>query len=219
VRPTILYLHGFASSPDSHKGRAFAQYLGERSYYVERLDLRLPNRDELRVSAMIDHVVERAAVHERVVIVGSSLGGLVAAHAAARTPTVGLVLMAPAFDFARRWAERLGPERLVRWQAGERVETPDHAGGPPLSIDFGFYEDAARIDQPIATTVPTLVFHGRNDEVVDFAGSEAFVERAGQARLVALGDDHGLIESLPTILGESFDFIESLHRPNVENQP
>ena len=46
----ILYLHGFASSPLSRKGVAFDEYLSARGHQLQRLDLRLPNRDQLRVS-------------------------------------------------------------------------------------------------------------------------------------------------------------------------
>lgn len=214
VRPVILYLHGFASSPDSHKGKAFAAHLGEHGYALERLDLRLPTRDGLRVSAMIDHVVDRAGRHERVALIGSSLGGLVAARAAMSVDhCIGLVLMAPAFELARRWAEGLGQARLRAWQGGELIEVEDHAGGAPLAIDYGFYQDALAVDgEPFALEKPALVIHGRGDETVPFAGSEALVEGALHARLVALDDDHALIASLPVILDESLDFIDRLWR-------
>jgi uncharacterized protein len=213
VRPLILYLHGLASSPESHKGRAFAAYFGEYGYAVDRLDLRLPDRDGLRVSAMIEHAVRRARRHERVVLVGSSLGALVAAHACASLEhTRGVVLMAPAFDFVNRWDIALGPERMAAWRGGEPLRLEDHAGGPPLLVDYGFYEDAVALGPAPAVSAPLLSFHGRRDEVVDIAASRAFIDRTGHGRLVELDDDHGLIESLPVILGESLSFVDRLWR-------
>jgi pimeloyl-ACP methyl ester carboxylesterase len=200
--PTVLYLHGFASSPDSHKGKAYDAYLSERGFDVQRLDLRLPARDGLRVSAMIEHVLGRARDVEGVILIGSSLGGLVAAHAAERLSAVSaVVLMCPAFRFALRWKLSLGEAQLARWQAGEPLEVEDHAGGPPLRIDYGFYQDAIAIDDHIPSLgCPALVFHGTRDEVVPIDGSRAFVAQAADARLVEVDDDHGLAASLDFML-------------------
>ncbi|MEZ4443110.1 MAG: YqiA/YcfP family alpha/beta fold hydrolase [Polyangiaceae bacterium] len=210
--PGLLYLHGFASSPESYKGRAFARHFGEER--LRRLDLRLPNRDHLRVSAMIDHVRAETRVAEEVILIGSSLGGLVAAHVAALEPAVrAAIVMAPAFGFVRRWGERLGAEAMARWRGGEALEVEDHAGGPPLQVDFGFYEDAALVDAAFPhLEVPVLIFHGRQDEVVDIAGSVAFAEQTSHADLVKLEDDHGLVKSLPRILERSTNFIQTLRR-------
>lgn len=168
----VLYLHGFASGPDSRKGRAFSEYFTRRGYQLQRLDLRVPDRDHLRVSAMLE--VVDAALAEPALLVGSSLGGLVAAHAAAQRDDVPMcVLMAPAFRFVDRWRASLGEERVARWRAGEPLLVDDHAGGPPLEVDFGFYEDAARLDARAPDLrIPTLVFHGRDDDVVDIASSQ-----------------------------------------------
>jgi len=213
----VLYLHGFASGPGSHKGRAFEAFLGERGYRVERLDLRVPSRDQLRISEMIA-VTERAAVvHNELAVVGSSLGGLVAAHVAARLPSVlGSVLMAPAFRFAERWASALGAEQLERWRAGVPLRVDDHAGGPPLQLDYGFFEDAVKIDRDWPPLLgPALVFHGRADETVDIATSRAFVERASNARLVELDDEHRLVDSLPVILANAHPFLDRLWRTDA----
>jgi hypothetical protein len=210
----LLYLHGFASSPGSRKGRAFDDYFSARGHDVLRLDLRLPDRDRLRISAMIAAVA--AARPEGAVLVGSSLGGLVAARVAERSPgVVGCVLLAPAIGFAERWRARLGAEGFERWRAGAPIETPDHAGGPPLRVDFGFFEDAAEVDrEPLALALPLLVFHGRDDDVVDIAGSRALVAASSRARLVELDDGHTLEKSLPLILPEARDFIALLEQPS-----
>src|SRR4051794_36524174 len=97
--PRFLYLHGFASGPHSTKGLAVAAHYQRRGLAVERLDLRVPSFEHLRLSAMIETV--RGAIggeRERAVLFGSSLGGLTACRVAERDPRVcALVLMAPAF--------------------------------------------------------------------------------------------------------------------------
>jgi len=219
VDPVILYLHGFASGPDSYKGRAFEDYLAARSYSVRRLDLRVPDRDHLRISAMVALTQQAADEHRQVALIGSSLGGLVAAYVAAHHPRVlGGVLMAPAFGFAERWARSFGPRGLERWRSGIPLRVPDHAGGPALAVDFGFYEDAAELERSWGACersdstrgVPLLAFHGRADETVDIAGTRAFASLHDEVHLVELDDGHPLIESLPTMLPRSADFLDRL---------
>ena len=108
--PRWLYLHGFASGPGSSKGVALAAHYQRRGIDLQRLDLRLPSFERLRVSAMIGAV--RGAIggeRDRAVLFGSSLGGQVASRVAEEDARVcALVLMAPAFRLMERWRTRLG---------------------------------------------------------------------------------------------------------------
>jgi pimeloyl-ACP methyl ester carboxylesterase len=217
----LLYLHGFASGPESYKGRAFEDYLAPRGYQLQRLDLRVPDRNGLRVSAMVDRCRRAADEHRRVAIIGSSLGGLVAAHVAAHDERVlGAVAMAPAFGFAARWARSFGPSGLARWKSGIPLRVEDHAGGGPLAVDYGFYEDVAELEQgwaPMTASgwrrgLPMLAFHGCGDETVDIATTRAFAAAHAEVELVELDDGHTLIESLPTMLPRSAEFLDGLFR-------
>lgn len=221
---TVLYLHGFASGPDSFKGRAFDEHLGRRGMVVDRLDLRVPDRNGLRVSAMIELTRRAADAHSRVVVIGSSLGGLVAAHVAAHHAAVlGAVLMAPAFGFADRWASSFGPTGLDRWRRGVPLRVPDHAGGPPLAVDYGFYEDVAQVEAEwmpctaagLRRDIPLLVFHGRHDDTVDIEASRKFAAAHPRVELRELDDGHPLIDSLPVLLAEATTFVEALFRGEV----
>lgn len=218
----VLYLHGFASGPESYKGRAYEEHLGAEGYSVRRLDLRVPDRNGLRLSAMIDVTRRAADEHDRVAIIGSSLGGLVAAHVAAHhQAAVAGVLMAPAFGFAERWAGSFGPRGLERWRSGIPLRVEDHAGGPPLAVDYGFYEDAAAVEGAWGPTpaaartrgVPLLAFHGRADETVAIAGTRAFAAAHPEVELVELDDGHTLIESLPAMLARATAFLSRCFPP------
>lgn len=200
----ILYLHGFASGPRSTKGMAFQERFPE----LERLNLRVPSFEHLRLSAMIDTV--RARVTERTVIIGSSLGGLTAARVAERDPRViALVLLAPAFQLAARWREVLGTE-WDEWKRTGWREVNDYTTGAPARVDFGFVQDVEAIDRGYPQIdVPTLIFHGRNDETVPIAHSRTFAAR-GNINLVELDDGHELVASLPTLLDETARFLATL---------
>ncbi|MBV9947209.1 MAG: alpha/beta fold hydrolase [Myxococcales bacterium] len=110
--PRWLYLHGFASGPSSAKGTRLAEHYARRDVRLERLDLRRPSMEHLRLSAMIAHVRDAIGdARDRAVVFGSSLGGLTAARVAEEDARVcALVLLAPAFRIAERWRARLGPE-------------------------------------------------------------------------------------------------------------
>ncbi len=211
-QPLILYLHGFASSPASTKARAVAEHLADRGVEVARLDLRRPSFEHLRLSAMMAEVERHlGGSATRAVIVGSSLGGLCAARVAVRDArVVGLFLMAPAFDIARRWRARLGPD-FERWREQGWLEVDDHLTGGTSTVDFGFYEEIDRFDREVGVLpdvrVPVRVVHGLRDDVVDVGVSRAFVASRRDAHLVEVDDGHELRESLPRILVELDDFL------------
>lgn len=102
------------------------------------------------------------------VVVGSSLGGLVAAFAAARRPDLvrGLAMIAPAFGFLAHLEHLLDADGRLHTSQGQAV---------PISARV--LQDARRHDEralPAALAVPTLIVHGTADEVVPHRASEAF---------------------------------------------
>src|SRR3982751_6095740 len=109
----VLYLHGFASSPVSRKAIYFSQKLRELGISVEVPDLAEQNFRRLTITGQLQ-VIERAARGEAVSLIGSSLGGYLAALYAHKHPEVEkVVLLAPGFRFPELWANELGPERLT----------------------------------------------------------------------------------------------------------
>ncbi len=205
--PRFLYLHGFASGPRSKKGIAFAEHHVTRGVAIECLDLRVPSFEHLRLSAMLEVVT--AAIggeRERVVLIGSSLGGLTAARVAERDPRVtALILLAPAFQLLARWSAQPGWDD---WQRTGWRDVIDHTTGKPARVDFAFTEDVATIDVGFPDVrVPTLILHGVHDEAVPVAHSRRFAEGRPHVRLVELDDGHELIASLPRLLAESDAFL------------
>jgi alpha-beta hydrolase superfamily lysophospholipase len=211
--PRWLYLHGFASSPDSKKGRAVAEHYGRRGVAVERLDLRRPSFEHLRLSSMIDHVRDRIGdEHDRAVIFGSSLGGLTACRVAERDARAcALVLLAPAFGLAQGWRAHLGDEGWNAWRTSGWLEVRDHATGEKARVDHGFVEEIERMDArdrglPDAR-VPTLIVHGVHDDTVDVERSRVFARGKRHVRLVEVDDGHELVASLDRILAEADAFL------------
>ena len=208
----FLYLHGFASGPHSKKGVAFERHFAHHGVAIERLDLRVPSFERLRLSTMIDTV--RAAIgggHDSAILIGSSLGGLAAARVAERDPrVVALVLLAPAFGLVERWRHQLGGA-WDDWRRTGWYDVIDRTTSQPTWIDFGFAEDVIAIDVGLPDVrVPTLILHGVRDVVVPIDHSQRFVAQNRYATLVELDDDHELIASLPRLLGETERFVDGL---------
>lgn len=209
--PRFLYLHGFASGPDSKKGVTLAEHYAHRGVELVRLNLRVPSFARLRFSAMLETTqAALGGAADRAVLFGSSLGGLTAAEVAARDARVAaLVLLAPAFSLIDRWQQRLGPAGWQRWQQTGWLETTDYTTGQPAQVDFGFITDLQQHCTPgfPDVRVPTLILHGQRDEVVDIVAARHFAAGKRHVRLVELDDGHELVASLPRIAAEADAFL------------
>src|SRR5277367_3561711 len=113
----IVYLHGFASSPQSSKARFFAERFQAAGVPFEAPQLDEGNFEGLTISGQL-RVVEKAVGGEPAVLMGSSLGGYLAALYAARNiETIEkLILLAPAFQFPTRWKARYPAGELELWR-------------------------------------------------------------------------------------------------------
>jgi len=207
--PRWLYLHGFASGPGSAKGTRLAEHYAENGVTVERMDLRRPSMEHLRLSAMIAHV--RGAIgtpEDRAVVLGSSLGGLTAARVAEEDARVcALVLLAPAFRLVERWRTRIGEAEWEAWRTTGFLETKDHARGGMARVDFAFTEDVARVEARGGgwpdVRVPTLIIHGTRDDIVPVEGSRRWATGKQHVHLVEVDDGHELVASLDLIVREA----------------
>ncbi len=210
--PRLLYLHGFASGPRSTKGVAFAEHFAQRGRSIERLNLRVPSFEHLRLSAMIETV--KAAIggdDDHAIVIGSSLGGLTAARVAERDPrVVGLVLLAPAFRLVERWRAVLG-EELTTWERTGWREIRDYTTNAMARVDYGFVDDVRAIDVGDPDVrVPTLILHGVHDDVVPVEHSRRFATGRPHVELIELDDGHELVASLPRLLLETERFLARL---------
>jgi pimeloyl-ACP methyl ester carboxylesterase len=191
----ILYLHGFASSPASSKARFFAERLRAAGAEVEIPDLAEGDFEHLTLSAQL-RLIERAAGPAPISLVGSSMGGYLAALYAARHPEVDrLVLLAPAFRFAKRWAERIGPAAVAAWR--ERPMEVFHYGeGRKRLLSHQLLEDGETYEDFPDFHQPALIFHGAHDAVVPAEYSQTFAANHPNAHLQIFDSGHELLNVL-----------------------
>jgi pimeloyl-ACP methyl ester carboxylesterase len=200
----FIWLHGFASAPTSTKARYLKERLAAKGRTLEIPDLNEPSFRDLTVTRMLDQLAKISG-QDRLVLFGSSLGGYTAAIHAARHPdqVAAAVLLAPAFDLARRWEERMPRADLRRWRRDGVFPFEHYARGRKEELSIGFLEDAARYDAFPLPAAPTLVLQGTRDDVVDPELAREFAARmGGRARLVELADGHELTADLDRLHGE-----------------
>jgi len=212
----ILYLHGFASSPESSKARFLAERFAAAGVKFLCPDLNQPAFSTLTISRMLQQIEKRISSLPpgEIVLMGSSLGGFVAVEAAARQvgearhPITRLILLAPAVELEwDRWSE-VGPGGVDRCRDTGAVEVFHYAQDRPDRLDFGFYEDAARYHPASRQlSLPVLIFQGRQDESVSPHIVERFAERQSAATLHMLDDTHQLKNSLEFIWQETARFL------------
>jgi pimeloyl-ACP methyl ester carboxylesterase len=218
----VLYLHGFASSPESAKAKFLAERYAAAGVRFLCPDLNQPAFSTLTVSRMLQQIEKRISSLPpgEIVLMGSSLGGFVAVEAAARQvgqarhPITRLILLAPAVELEwDRWSE-VGPGGVERWRTTGAVEVFHYAHDRPDRLDFGFYEDAARYHPASRQlSLPMLIFQGRQDESVSPHIVERFAERQSAATLHMLDDTHQLKNSLEFIWQETARFLALSPKP------
>jgi alpha-beta hydrolase superfamily lysophospholipase len=223
-KTSYIYLHGFASSPSSSKAKYFEDHLLTENVHVHIPDLNGSNFEQLTLSSQLQlidaqfdsldavHVIEPS--DKKVVMIGSSMGGLLAVLKSIRCPQVAaVVLMAPGFGLMKRWPDLFGENTLDDWKQQGFLNVYHHGASSYLPLGYGFIEDAARYQTDnLQVNVPTILFHGRSDATVPIVESEDFYHNnVDQVEFHPLDDDHQLLASLDYIWDHSRSFLKRLN--------
>ncbi len=203
-----IYLHGFASSPRSSKAQFFRDRFQELELSLLTPDLNQGDFFHLTLTRQIQQVVDLLSPDEQVTLIGSSFGGLTAAWVAQRQPQVcQLFLLAPAFEFAAQWLPRLGAQ-LHQWQTTGALAVYHYTEARPVPLSYGFVEDLQTYDDnALRRPVPTLIFHGTEDEVISIEASRRYTSGRLWVSRVDLDSDHSLSNVQEAIWGMMYPLI------------
>lgn len=175
VGPTLVFLPGYASDMEGTKAVQIDRFAAAAGLGYLRLDYSgtgssggdfadgTLDRWLAEVVAAIDLVATG-----KVMLIGSSMGGWLALHAAMKRPdrVAGVVGIAAAPDFTV-WG--LKPEERESLLATSRYERPGHDGGPPQVTHARFVSsgnDLLLLHKPIMVGCPVRLVHGDKDEDV-----------------------------------------------------
>lgn len=200
MRP-VLYLHGFASGPQSSKGLYFERRFAELGVAVDLPDLAGGDFEHLTITGQLEVIGRRVRELGPEVVIGSSLGGYLAALYAARHPGVfqALVLLAPGFGFAQRWPKTLGEETARLWRKRGWMEIYHYGLKRECRLGYQLLEDGLQYEEYPAVIDPTLVIHGSRDEVVDPDWSREFAQGKPNVMLHIVDSDHQLLDVLDPV--------------------
>jgi len=183
----ILYLHGFNSSPQSHKAKVLAQYMAARGLAAQYACPALAPLASEALAAIGAEMARRPG--ERWCFVGSSLGGFYATHLA-ETHDSRAVLINPAID----------PHIGLRAYLGEQANL--HTGEPYTLTEAHLGEWQALV-APRITPERYLLLVETGDEVLDYR--KAVARYRGAEQVVIEGGDHSL-QSFPQHLDRILAF-------------
>ena len=205
----FIYLHGFASSPQSQKATAFKKRFSELGLPLTVPDLDGGDFKHLTVSRQIRIINELLDTYPNAAgaLIGSSMGGYLAALTGQLRPEVkALYLMCPGFNFIRRWRLALADDI----QKGEGlIRVFNYRYNKNMELDLGIFEDAEQweaidFDRPVSTRI----VHGLHDETVDIEESRNFARQHSWVDLKELDSDHGLISHLNWVIEDCLEFFK-----------
>lgn len=178
----IVYLHGFNSSPQSHKAQLLGRYMAERGLASQYACPALP---PLAAGAIRE--IEKLVGGESPCFVGSSLGGFYATHLVEKSGAKA-VLINPAIDPHVGLRAYLGSQRNLHT-------------GEPYELTEAHLEEWEGLYAPRVTPQRYLLLVEKGDEVLDYR--RAVQRYAGGEQIVIDGGDHSLQsfpQHLPRIL-------------------
>jgi pimeloyl-ACP methyl ester carboxylesterase len=192
----LVYLHGFASGPSSTKAQLVRARLAALGRELLIPDL-APDFTHQTITSQLA-IAEDLLSEEPAILMGSSLGGYLAALVAARHPerVRALVLLAPAFGFVPRWEAQLGAEVMAHWRRHGVMPVMHYGREREELLSIALLDDARQYPDEPDPAAPALVVAGRFDDAVPLASVEAFAARRPQRELVIYDAGHQLTEVL-----------------------
>jgi pimeloyl-ACP methyl ester carboxylesterase len=188
----VVLCHGFLSGKHSTTNKTLTRLLNAAGLAAFRFDFWGHGESEglfedITVSLAVGQAhaaikLVQSQGYERLGLMGSSFGGLVAILTAAQRQDVAcLALKCPVVDFAEELRLEFGPVELARWQSTNTV--PNLLGGVGrVRLKFALYEDCLRhiAYEPASRIVaPTLIVQGARDELVPLHQSQRLLDALG----------------------------------------
>lgn len=205
-----IYLHGFASGPDSSKAQYFKQQLENYQQNVIIPDLNMDDFSNLTLSRQLNQVQELVKASSKPIIMfGSSMGGITATILAEQYLNIAkIILLAPAFRMSELWASG-NTNDLKQWQIDQEYPIMHYSYNQKINLKYNFYLDLFKHnDKSFFRQLPALIFHGIHDDVVPIDYSREYVTTNPLGALIEVDDDHSLGKDLGAMWARIKDFCE-----------
>jgi pimeloyl-ACP methyl ester carboxylesterase len=188
----VVYLHGFASSPRSRKAQYFRKRCAERGVEFQAPEMDQGSFRNLTITGQLA-VIDCAVARQPAILMGSSLGGYVAAlYAQKHAEIERLILLAPAFQFLQRWRQRLSAEELASWKQTGVLSVFHYGAGANRDLGYQFLTDAGQYPDQPDFAQPALILHGTKDEIVPVEISQTYAATHPNVRITVFDSGHEL---------------------------
>ncbi len=201
----ILYLYGFASGPQSDKAQFFKNKFTSLGVTFDIFDY-IPDEESFRnltTSLLLENLHSYIGLNypkEHLFLFGSSFGGFLLTWYASRHPERirKLILMAPALRFSASSVCKIHGITPSLWKKQGFVLVSHYRYNREIPLNYTFYEDLLTNSPPdfinVEISIPTLILHGKSDEVVPVAWSQTFADLNQQVLLYTLDGNHQLLD-------------------------
>jgi predicted esterase YcpF (UPF0227 family) len=170
----LIYLHGFNSSPGSHKAQVLKRYMAERDLGEQYCCPALPHLPMRAIAVVEAEIAKRP--HESITLIGSSLGGFYSTYLAEHHD-LRAVLINPA----------VYPHDGLRAYLGVQRNPHSHQQYELTEEHLRQWE---KLYLPSVRAQRYLLLLETGDEVLDYR--EAVEKYRGARRVVIAGGDHSL---------------------------
>jgi predicted esterase YcpF (UPF0227 family) len=175
----LIYIHGFNSSPSSHKACLLREHLRTLGRETEFACPALPHRPAAALHLLEDLIAATAST-ANITLVGSSLGGYYATCLTEASERLRAVVVNPAITPAQGLKAYLGPQQNL--YSKERYElTQQH-------LD----ELQAMCVERIRDPQRYLLIHATGDELLDYRIAQD--RYRGVQQIIHQGGDHGFAD-------------------------
>ena len=202
----FIYLHGFASGPNSNKANAFKKRFEELKVPICVPDLQENDFENLTLSRqikLVQSIIDDKKGKE-FGLIGSSMGGYLASLTAQTRDTVkAIYLMAPGFNFLERWQKKLKNCQVE----GPLIPVFHYRYNKEVFLNTNLFIDAELWQSfSLEKNIPTKIVHGLHDDTVNIQESRDFVSSHPWCHLTELDSDHGLLSSIDWIIEDCINF-------------
>lgn len=205
-----FYLHGFASGINSAKATFFKEKFASIDIELECLDLNGNDFSKFLLSKVIDDLEIKFSDFDEIVLIGSSMGGLISLNLLERLPNIRkIILLAPALEFNSHWDKLVGKNNLIQWKDNGCLPIYNTGLKKEFLLHYDFYLDMQNIKDSGFKThgIDIINFHGIHDVTIPIESSRNFY-KSNQIELNELDSDHSLTNVLSIIWPKIRKFIK-----------
>lgn len=219
-KTVVVSIHGFGSRLSSEMN-PLSKFLKKKHYDFRKFDIfDLKNPEDADpkqwISRCEEQVKKALDKSDHVVLLGFSMGGVIASYLASIYPVEQLILVAPAFRYLdltllKTAATNKIKEVAQNLEKDKKLKPSSQQVKCFVSIVDTYRSSIAQVDCPI------LIIHGTNDEVIDFESSREAYKKIShnKKRLIFLEGAHHRLLYDGMMEETAFAIIEQMLKKNL----